>query len=72
MTFQLRQPDVTEQQAMASLSERGERTTVPLCSSTMFRTIASPRPRPPWTRVETLSACQNGSKIRGRKSPLIP
>src|SRR6266850_5088513 len=36
--------------------------TVPPCDSTRCRTIASPRPSPPCTRVRVESACRNLSK----------
>ncbi len=51
-----------------SLSAR----TVPPCSSTRWRTMASPRPRPPWCRVGELSACQKRSKTWGRTSGARP
>src|SRR5438067_8936 len=46
--------------------------TVPPCTSTRWRTMASPRPRPPWERVLELSACQNRSKTWSSASRAIP
>ena len=46
--------------------------TVPPCSSTRWRTIARPRPRPPCGRVEEESAWRNLSKTYGRNSGRMP
>ena len=40
---------------------------VPPCSSTRWRAMASPRPRPPWVRVMAPSACLKRSKTESRK-----
>ena len=46
--------------------------TVPPCSSTRWRTMASPRPRPPCARVLVLSACRKRSNTWGRNSGSMP
>ena len=46
--------------------------TRPPCSSRMWRTMASPRPRPPWRRVLELSACRKRSNRCGRNSGVMP
>ena len=46
--------------------------TDPPCSSTMWRTMARPRPRPPWRRVLEASACRKRSKTCGRKPGSMP
>ena len=48
------------------------RGTVPPCSSTRPFTSVRPRPRPPRERARLRSACENGSKMRGRTSGSIP
>ena len=51
---------------------RSPRATVPPCSSTRWRTIARPRPRPPWRRVVVESAWRKRSKTCGRNSGAMP
>ena len=46
--------------------------TEPPCSSTRWRTIARPIPRPPWTRVVELSACWKRSKTEREELGMDP
>ena len=58
----------TEPRPSPGLSAR----TVPPWASTRWRTMARPRPSPPWLRVVELSAWRKASKTWGSRSGAIP